>query len=193
MYELQPRVVAGQDFDMDSEVEGWNGVALVVFRKADGVFFSGEECVQAAVGATFGEALDFLFREAVVVGESFADIDGCAECLEFFLKTFGARDAGQSSDKFALEPFERELFSGVEVYEMERCVRALDNVSDAVMFPNGIDEGVVAGGLTFGEEDVVCSADVMDWLAQGAAGEEESIAKRCLRVHQTDFDTTSER
>ena len=43
--ELFPRVVSGENFDMDAEVERWNGVARVGFWEADGVFFGGEERV----------------------------------------------------------------------------------------------------------------------------------------------------
>ena len=43
--ELFPRVVSGENFDMDSEVERWDGVARVTFWEADRVFFGGEERV----------------------------------------------------------------------------------------------------------------------------------------------------
>jgi hypothetical protein len=178
---------------MDAEVEGWDGVARVGFWEADGVFFGGEEGVEAAVGAAFGEALDFLFGEAVVVGEPFADVDGGAELFELFFKTFGARDAGERADEFAFEPFERELFASVEVDEVERCVGALDDVGEGVVFADGLDEVVVPGGVAFGEKNVVGSANVVDGFAQCAAREEEPVTEGRLRVHETDFDAASER
>jgi hypothetical protein len=128
----------------------------------------------------------------MVIGETFADVDGGAELLEFFFKTFGARDAGESADEFPLEPLERELFAGVEVDEVEGCVGALDDVGEGVVFADGLDEAVVAGGVTFGEENIVCAADVLDGFAQGASGEEEPVAEGCLGVHKTDFDAASE-
>ena len=107
----------------------------------------------------------------MVIGETFADVDGGAELLEFFFKTFGARDAGESADEFALEPLERELFAGVEVDEVEGCVGALDDVGEGVVFADGLDEAVVAGGVTFGEENIVCAAAI-------AVGEDDDIAER---------------
>ena len=45
MNELFPRVVSGENFDMDAEVERRGGVARMTFWEADCVFFGGEERV----------------------------------------------------------------------------------------------------------------------------------------------------
>lgn len=102
VHEFLPSGLAGEDLDMDPEVEGWDRVAQVGLRETDCVLFGGEERMKTAIGAALGEALDLVVGEAVMIRETFTDIDGGAELLELFLKTFGARDAGQCADQFAL-------------------------------------------------------------------------------------------
>ena len=119
------------------------------------------------VAITRAELAEFLIGEAMVVGELFGKDQLRAELRELFLEALGARDAADGGDIFAMERAEGEAFAGVEIVQVERLVRGLDDLGGAVVSADACDEfGVVRAGA-FGDEDVAGAAQVRGWFAQG--------------------------
>ncbi len=91
------------------------------------------------------ELLQFLVGEAMVVGEALGDFEIRTERGELFLEALRPRDAGDGADVFAVEERQRPPLVGVEILQIERPVRALDDLGGAVVAADALDQRALSG------------------------------------------------
>lgn len=157
-------LAAAEDLDFDAEEKhGHRGV--VDLGEADRVLLGGDERIERAAVAPFEEAEDFLFGEAVVVGESLGDFDRGAELVHAFLEAFGSGDTAHGADVTSAQVVEGKFLTGLDILPMARRVVALDDGRGAVEFAQAGEQRFVGCRPAFGHDDIRGAAEVGGGLA----------------------------
>src|SRR5437868_3458735 len=96
------------------------------------------------------------------------------------LEAFRRGDSANGTDVGVAETFERNLFAGQNVLEMERLVGALDDFRGPVITANPLDQLVVRLARALRDENVTGAAEITRRLAQSAAREQMFVPERRL-------------
>jgi hypothetical protein len=85
----------------------------------------------------------------MVVRVALRELDARAEFPQAVFEALRRRDAANGADEGAAQPLERQALASEDVLQMERLVRALDDLGRAVVEADALDELVVrlAGAL----------------------------------------------
>ncbi len=178
---------AAQDLDFEPEEEGRDR-RDEVGSEADGVLFRGDEQVESVGFGLPVELGDLAFGETVVVRKPFAVADFRTEVLEEFFKTLRHGDAAEGRDLLALQPLQRVLVGTVDLAEVARPVRALDQFGVGFVAADLRGQFGIGTPVAAGQKDVGGAAEVGDGLAQQAAGQESAVAEGVALIHEQQVD-----
>ena len=106
-----------------------------------------------------------------------------AERNEALLETFRLRDAAEGRDFFAAQKIQGFSFTGENVLEVQRMMNAFDDGGVGIQLCNPLAE-FRGAAIAFGDKNGMGAGEVRRRLAQGAARQQMSVAKRLLAVHQ---------
>jgi hypothetical protein len=122
--------------NLDSQEEDGD-VAWWEWRKADGIFFGGNEG-EAATSSGAGQSIfDLRSVEAMMIGEGSLVDDFSSEFDKAGKETFGHGYACEGPDAESLEIGERLFFSSENIFEVKRVMAAGMDGSVKVMAANG--------------------------------------------------------
>src|SRR5450432_149270 len=125
----------------------------------------------------------------MMIRKTLREFDPRAELAETIFKTVRRSDSTKGADIGVREPIERQLFAGINILQIKRLVRALNDLGGAVVTPDALDQFIVRLAGAIGDEDVARAAKISGRLAQGAPREQKFIPERRLPVDQHDVQT----
>src|ERR1051326_1604058 len=141
--------------DLDFDAEEINGdVYPVELGETHGIFFRGND----RLGLTFLAAIDhvqqFLLRVSMVIGVLLAVHHLGSLSSQTLLEPVRHGDPGESRNFQPIEELERFPFAGKSVLEIERMMRALDNLGIGIESFDLLPQFRAARSVRFGDEDM---------------------------------------
>src|SRR5215207_4703339 len=112
-----------------------------------------------------------------------------AKFVERALETFGTGDTTERADILIRQPVEWFAILGiVEVLQVTRSVRALDDRRRAIVFANALNKRPTFARNRFGDEHVASARKIRRRLAECSARKQILIPKRGLAVDEADIN-----
>ena len=180
-------VVTADDVDLDpQEVDGQGAFAKA--REPDGILFGGDDRAGAAGLAALEHLGDLALAEAVMIGVAARVDQFDAKFAQALLETFRLGDAGDHADAEVLQEGERDDIVGEDFLEMERLVRALDELGVLVVAAQFLAQSAQVAPVALGDEDDVGAAELFGRFAQEAPGEEVAVGEGRFAVDKDDVE-----
>src|SRR6202166_4623447 len=132
----------------------------------------------------------------MMVDVTFCQLDARAEFSQAAFEALRRGDAADRPNKNVAQTLQGQSLARQNILQIERLMRALDDLGGAVVTADALDERVVRFAGVFGDEDVAGAAEISRRLAQRgaakmsrrlahrAAWKQELISKGRLPVHQ---------
>src|SRR5262249_54253534 len=138
--------------------------------------------------AAIHKTSDLIFGEIMVIDVAEGEIDVRAEIFERTFKTLGHCDGADRADECAAQALEHHSFAGVNVLEIERAMRALDDLRRAIVTADARDQLVVRLAAVLGNENVTRASQIPWRLAQRSARKQKFVSERRLSIDQNDIE-----
>src|SRR5689334_19013103 len=90
----------------------------------------------------------------MVIDKAESEIDVGPELLERVFETFRHRDRANRSDERAAQAIEHQPLASVNILQIKRAMRALDNFGSPIVTADALDELVVRFTGVLGDENV---------------------------------------
>ena len=180
---------AADDFDFDAH-EVNRKIAAIKFWESHSIFLGSDDHLGVAFFGAIDGIENFLLRESMMVGESFAVGDFRPKLDEAFLKTFRLSDCAECGDFFASEKIQRLSIICIEgVLKIERVVDAFNDSSLWIMLD---DQFAERSGLTIalGDENGGGALDMGNRLSKCAARKQMPVAEWQLAIDENDVVST---
>src|SRR5581483_4460766 len=116
--------------------------------------------------AALNESADFIFGEVMVIDKAQGEIHIGSEIFQGPFKTLRHSNRADGADKRATQPVQRQLLTGVYVLQIERPMRALDDLRGPIVTSNTLDQFVVRFAGIFSDENVTRAPQIPGRLAQ---------------------------
>src|SRR5260221_618824 len=98
---------------------------------------------------------------------------------------FKALWSGNSTKGGNIQTFqiiERKLLVPINMPKIERLMGTFDDFGRPIIFPDPTDERGIRLAVAFGDENVVCAAEILRRLPQRAAGQEMFVSEGSLAM-----------
>src|ERR1700730_13849144 len=120
----------------------------------------------------------------MMVNIAFRQVDPSAEFSQAAFEALRRGSPADGADERVAQTLERQSFARQNILQIERLMRALDDLGGAIVTPDALDKRVVRLAGVFGDEDVAGAPEISRRLAQRAARKQELISKGRLSIHQ---------
>src|SRR5205823_4138727 len=99
---------------------------------------------------------------------------------------FRRGDGADRTNKSVTQTLQWHFFAGENILQIERLVRAFDNLRGAIVTANPFHKHVVGFPCTFRDKDVTGASKISRRLTQRATRKKKFIAERRLPIHKHD-------
>src|SRR5436190_22790690 len=124
----------------------------------------------------------------MMIDIALGQIDARAELLQCSFEAFGRGDRADRADESVAQCLQWNLFPAENVLQIERLVRAFDNLGGAVVTANAFQESVIGFARVFRDKNVAGTPKVPWRLTQRATRKKKFVSERCLTVHKHDVE-----
>ena len=120
----------------------------------------------------------------MVIRKTPPDLHPRAQFPQGFLKRLGHRDRADRTHPFVLQKFEGLTLPRENIFQVDRPVRAFDDLRRAIPTPDLGDEFFVRTAIAFGQQNKTRALKVARRLAQRSARQHRTGAKGRARIDQ---------
>ena len=115
-------------------------------------------------------------------------LDARPKFAQTFLETVGRGNSAERTDVGIAQTLERQSLPRDDVLQMQRPMRAFDNLGGAIVATDALEQLVVRLARALGDKNITGPAQIARWLAQRAARQKEFVSERRLPIDQDDVE-----
>src|ERR1044072_9598068 len=120
----------------------------------------------SASAPAIDEAANLSFGEIVVIDKPQREVYVRSEVLERALEALRDRDRANRTNERAAQRIEHEPFRRVNVLQIERTMRALDDLSRAIVTADALDEFFIRFAGVLGDKNITGAPQILRWFVQ---------------------------
>src|SRR4029453_10898651 len=121
-----------------------------------------------------------------MIDVTLGQIDARTELRQCAFEAFGRGDGADRADKSVTQTLQWHFFPSENVLQIQRLVRALDNLRGAIKTANPLHKSVIGFPCAFRDKDIAGASEISGRLTQRATRKEKFITKRRLSIHKHD-------